>query len=288
MAIQFKNVTFYYKKKEKYAIQNINLTINQQNEFIAIIGPIGSGKSTLVQMMNGLLLPSEGHLEVFHQKISAKNSSKKLTTLRKKIGLIFQFPEYQLFETTVLKDVMFTLNNFKQTNEVIKKISIDALNKVGITSDLFYKSPFQLSSGQQRKVAIAGILVMNPFILILDEPTRGLDNRSQLEIMHVLKQMYQNEKKTIIFITHDMDLVAEYANRVIFLEKGEIIFDGMKDDFFSHKKFSELELYEPQTFKISRLLEKKLNISFYPTYSYKNLLEYLRKFYQKDNIDNDD
>jgi energy-coupling factor transport system ATP-binding protein len=283
MEIQFKNVSYYYDKKNIYAVKDINLKINKNNEFIALIGQIGSGKSTLVQLMNGLLIPSEGEIEVFGQRINSKTSEKKLSSLRSKIGLVFQFPEYQLFETTVLKDVMFALKNLKINNFTSEHKAISVLKRLGIEEDLFAYSPFKLSGGQQRKVAIAGILVMEPAILVLDEPTRGLDVKSQIEIMNFFQELFQIEKKTIIFITHNIDLVAEYANRVIFLEKGKIIFDGSKEDFFMNKNFNQFENYQPQTFKLLNFLQKELNIPFVPTYSFEELLKYLKKFYKGNN-----
>ncbi|MGE9276834.1 MAG: ATP-binding cassette domain-containing protein [Candidatus Phytoplasma pruni] len=283
MAIQFKNVSYYYDKTKTHAIKDINLKINENNEFIALIGQIGSGKSTLVQLMNGLLTPSEGKIEVFGQKINSKTPEKCLSSLRSKIGLVFQFPEYQLFETTVLKDVIFALKNLKINNNTSEKKAIAVLKRLGIEEDLFISSPFKLSGGQQRKVALAGILVMDPAILVLDEPTRGLDVKSQIEIMNFFQELFQIEKKTIIFITHNIDLVSEYANRVILLEKGQIMFDGSKEDFFMNEKFNKFETYKPQTFQLAYFLEKELNIPFIPVYSFKEMLKYLKKFYEGNN-----
>lgn len=280
MAIQFKDVTFYYNKNKKAALHNINLSINSENDFIAVIGKIGSGKSTLVQLMNSLLVPSEGYIDIFGQRIDKKTSPKILTSLKKKIGLVFQFPEYQLFENTILKDVMFGPKNFNNNNLEVQKKAVKALKQVGITEDLFENSPFKLSEGQQRKVAIAGIFAIEPSILILDEPTRGLDVNSSKDIMNILKNKNQKDKNTIIFITHDIDLVFEYANKIIFLDKGEILFSGLKEIFFTNYKLSKFGLSEPKIFKILKFLNQKLGVSFEPKFSYEELLNCLKNFYK--------
>ncbi|TVY12331.1 ATP-binding cassette domain-containing protein [Candidatus Phytoplasma pini] len=281
MAIQFRNVSFLYNKRSSYVLRDINLKINSQNDFIALIGRIGSGKSTLVQLMNGLLIPSEGEIEIFNQKINSKTPYQKIIPLRQKIGLVFQLPEYQLFETTVLKDVMFSPKNFNKNDLESKKIAIQMLKLVGIDKDLFHVSPFKLSGGQKRKVAIAGVLAMNPSILILDEPTRGLDIKNKIEIMTILKQANQKDKKTVIYITHDIDLAAEYANKIIFLEKGEVLFSGYKKDFFLYQNLSKFGFYKPQIFQIMDFLKQKINLPFVPQYSFQELMKYLKTFYKK-------
>ncbi|MDV3196333.1 MAG: ATP-binding cassette domain-containing protein [Candidatus Phytoplasma stylosanthis] len=279
MAIQFENVTFYYNGKSKIdpVLKKINLKINAKNDFIALIGKIGSGKSTLVQLMNSLLIPKEGYIEIFNRKIDKKTSTQLLTSFKKKIGLVFQFPEYQIFENTVLKDVMFGPKNFNMTNEEAKRKAIEALTQVGLEEELFDSSPFKLSEGQQRKVAIAGILAMEPSILILDEPTRGLDIDSQKQIMSILQKKNQKDNKTIIFITHDINLVSEYANKVILLEKGKIIFYGYKEDFFHNVELSKFNFIEPRTFQILKFLNKELEIPFEYKYSSLDLFKYLKE-----------
>ncbi|KND62763.1 ATP-binding cassette domain-containing protein [Candidatus Phytoplasma phoenicium] len=276
MAIQFNQVNFCYHKKNKYVLRNINLKIVEQNQFIAVVGTIGSGKSTLVQLMNGLLTPSTGYLKVFKQNIFPNTSSKKLFLLKRQIGLVFQFPEYQLFEISVLKDVMFAPKNFGSNEVEAQKKAIKALQQVNIDSSLFHCSPFSLSGGQQRKVAIAGILAMNPKVLILDEPTRGLDIKSQIDMMDILTKQYQEEQKTIILITHDIDLVAQYAHQVLLIDKGKILFFGSKENFFQQNT----TFVAPQTFKIMKLLSQKMQIPFKPHYSRTSLLKYLKKFLQ--------
>ncbi|MDV3166204.1 MAG: ATP-binding cassette domain-containing protein ['Waltheria sp.' little leaf phytoplasma] len=280
MAIQFKDVSFSYDKYSVCALNKINLSINPNQEFIAIVGPTGSGKSTLVQIMNGLLLSEVGIVKIFNKIINYKTSSVFLNNIKRKIGLIFQFPEYQLFESTVLKDVLFAFTtDINKNSDELKTKAIKILNKVGISSNFINTSPFKLSGGQQRKVAIAGILIMEPQIIIADEPTRGLDAQGYTDIMKIFKDLYQVEKKTIICITHDMNLVAQYATRVIFMEKGHIIFDNSKEFFFKTFKLHKFNLYEPKTFSLLKLMQKSFNIPFHPVYSEKEFLAYLRKFY---------
>ncbi|WP_334331159.1 ATP-binding cassette domain-containing protein [Candidatus Phytoplasma prunorum] len=280
MAIQFEKVKFFYDKKNKiFSLKDINLSIKSEGEFIALIGKIGSGKTTLVQLMNSLLITDIGKIIIFNQLINSKTKKKNLIALKKKIGLVFQFPEYQLFEISVLKDVMFAPENFTNDYELSKQKSIQVLKKIGISEDLFDKSPFQISDGQQRKVAIAGILAMEPDILILDEPTRGLDSLSKKNIMNFFQEIYKKQKKTIIMITHDINLVAEYASRILFLEQGELVFDGYKEVFFESDYFSKFDLGYPQTFKILKHLQQTIGIPFENKYCFKTLLEYLKKFY---------
>ncbi|CAP18557.1 ABC-type cobalt transport system, ATPase component [Candidatus Phytoplasma mali] len=280
MAIQFEKVKYFYDKKNKISsLKDINLSIKPEGEFIALIGKIGSGKTTLVQLMNALLITDIGKIIIFNQLINSKTKKKKLVALKKQIGLVFQFPEYQLFEISVLKDVMFAPENFTNDYELSKQKSIQVLKKIGISEDLFDKSPFQISDGQQRKVAIAGVLAMEPDILILDEPTRGLDSVSKKNIMNFFKEIYKKQKKTIIMITHDIDLVAEYASRILFLKQGELVFDGNKETFFESDDFSKFDLDYPQTFKILKHLQQTIGIPFEYKYCFKTLLEYLKKIY---------
>ncbi|MFP7699361.1 ATP-binding cassette domain-containing protein [Candidatus Phytoplasma pyri] len=279
MAIQFEKVKYFYDKKKKSSLKDINLSIKAECEFIALIGKIGSGKTTLAQLMNGLLITDIGKIIIFNQLINSKTKKKNLVALKKQIGLVFQFPEYQLFEISVLKDVMFAPENFTNNYELSKQKSIQVLKKIGISEDLFDKSPFQISDGQQRKVAIAGILAMEPDILILDEPTRGLDSISKKNIMNFFQEIYKKQKKTIIMITHDIDLVAEYASRILFLEQGELVFDGNKEDFFESDDFYKFNLDYPQTFKILKHLQQTIGIPFEYKYCFKTLLEYLKKIY---------
>ena len=235
MGINFQNVEFKYNKKaSKHQLDNVTLSINAKDEFIMIVGHTGSGKSTLVQHMNGLLFPTKGRVDVFDINV-IRSKKIKLKPVRKHVGLVFQFPEYQIFEATVLEDIMFGPKNFGKTKEEARELAIEAAHLIGVDHDLFERSPFSLSGGQMRRVAIAGALAINPDILILDEPTVGLDPKGKEELMNVLVNLQNKTNKTIIMISHDMDIVAKFAKRVIVMNKGQIVYDGNKHDLFENK-----------------------------------------------------
>lgn len=262
MAINLSNVSFAYyypkKKEPKLVLKDINLEIAPNDEMIAILGHTGSGKSTLVQLFNGLLQTNDGVVEVFDNKISAKHN-RNLNKIRKKVGLVFQFPEYQVFEETVLKDVMFGPKNFglKEDLELAKK----ALSQVGLSEEFYEKSPFTLSGGELRRVAIAGILAFNPDILVLDEPTVGLDPLGKKELLSMLEKLNNEYHKTIILITHDMEVVSHIAKRVIVLAKGNIVFDGSKDSLFKNDKIiSQYGLCYPNSIKILKAIKERFNL----------------------------
>jgi energy-coupling factor transport system ATP-binding protein len=278
MGIQFKEVSYAYRglKVNYDAIKHINLNISEKGEFIAIVGQTGSGKSTLVQHMNALLLPSSGHVYVFGQELPPKKKE-KINYLRQKVGLVFQFPEYQLFEETILKDIMFGPKNFKNTEEEAEVKAKKAAQIVGIDESLYQQSPFRISGGQMRRVAVAGILAMEPEILVLDEPTRGLDPKGRKDLMEIFNDIHKQQEKTIILISHDMDLVSEYAKRVIVLKDGKIVFDGSKEDLFEHPDFETFHLELPTSLKILKHLEKTANIPYVPKYDFPNLLSYLKE-----------
>lgn len=278
MAIRFEKVSYAYRgiKKSYLAINNINLEIQPENEFVAIIGHTGSGKSTLVQHMNALLLPTEGKVTVFGQELPPKKRE-KINFLRKKVGLVFQFPEYQLFEETVIKDIAFGPLNFKIGREKAEEKALEAAKKVGLPEDIYEKSPFRISGGQMRRAAIAGILAMEPEILVLDEPTRGLDPQGQIDIMEIFNNLHKDENKTIVLISHDMDLVSKYAKRVIVLKESEIVFDGTKEELFAHQDFLSYHLDYPTPYKILKHLSETLRIKFKPVYTYDELSRYLKE-----------
>ncbi|MGD9887544.1 MAG: ATP-binding cassette domain-containing protein [Bacilli bacterium] len=260
MGIRFSKVTFaYYRPRRKqyirYILEDINLKISKKDEFIAIVGHTGSGKSTLVQMMNALLLPIDGEVELFQNKITP---AVKLKPIRQKVGLVFQFPEYQVFEENVKKEIMFGPKNFGMPN--LEKTAQEAAQVMGIT-DLLDRSPFTLSGGQLRKVAIASILATNPEVLILDEPTVGLDPLAKSELLNFLKRLHDEYHKTIILITHDMEVVSLYVERVIVLKQGQIIFDGDKKQLFAKEDLMETyNLDYPNTVSILRALASKFHI----------------------------
>lgn len=260
MGINFSEVNFSYQAPRKrravvYTLKDINLEIKDKDEFVAIVGHTGSGKSTLVQLMNALLLPHSGKLEIFGTEVNKKVT---LKPIRKRVGLVFQFPEYQIFEETVLKDIAFGPKNFELADPEGRAREVADI--MGI-SDLLERSPFTLSGGQLRKVAISGILASDPDILILDEPTVGLDPFTKSELLGLLKRLNEEYGKSIIVITHDMGVVSGYAKRVIVLKEGRIVFDGDKKSLF--KKESLLEEYDldyPETVRILKAVKERFHV----------------------------
>jgi len=264
MGIKFEKVTHTFRNpdgRSKFiAMEDIDLNIESKNEFIAVCGHTGSGKSTLIKHMNALLFPTTGKLEIFDRIIKPKKN-RKLNEIRKRVGLVFQFPEYQLFDETVLKDVMFGPINFGLKKEEAKEKAIKALEMVDFDPKLYNQSPFRLSGGQMKKASIAGILALEPEIIILDEPTRGLDPKSSLEVMELFDKIHKETNKTIIIITHDMDIVSKYAKRVVVLNEGKIVFDGPKDKLFIDPNFDTFHLDYPASMKLAKEINKKLNLN---------------------------
>ncbi|HOH67922.1 MAG TPA: energy-coupling factor transporter ATPase [Bacilli bacterium] len=225
MPIKYENVSFTYNAKTPFsyeALSSVNLEI-LDGSFTAIVGKTGCGKSTLIQQLNGLLVPTSGEVIINDYVVakSRKRRTKKIKELRKLVGLVFQFPEYQLFEETVEKDVAFGPKNFGASNEGALKSAHEALRLVGLDESFYKRSPFDLSGGERRRVAIAGILALNPNILVLDEPTAGLDPRGAREMMALFKGLHDNGT-TVILVTHDMNIVLEYSDTVIVMEDGEV------------------------------------------------------------------
>ncbi|MBE6137659.1 MAG: energy-coupling factor transporter ATPase [Erysipelotrichaceae bacterium] len=278
MGISFKEVSHFYPglKRKEYtiAIENINLEIADKDEFIAIVGKTGSGKSTLMQHMNALVLPSRGNVVIFDKMITPKKKKNpKLKEVRKKVGFVFQFPEYQLFEETVLKDIMFAPLNFGFSQEEAKNKALEIAKLLKI-EHLLKKSPFNLSGGQMRKVAIAGILAYEPDILLLDEPTRGLDPKAAKEIMDLFYEIHKTTGKTIILISHDMNIVYEYTTRVVVMNDTQITFDGSKVELFGSDKYLENHLTKPEVLKLVDYLNKKLNYNLdYNTFTLDELIQ---------------
>lgn len=223
MPITFKEVEHIYSENTPFsyhALKGVNLSIKDKS-FTAIIGQTGSGKSTLIQHINALLLPTSGEISIDEFIITATDKPSKLKPLRKKAGLVFQFPEYQLFEETIEKDIIFGPMNFGVSEEEAKKIASKVLKLVGLNENYLSKSPFELSGGQKRRVAIAGILAINPDILILDEPTAGLDPQGTNEMMSLFKKI-NDLGKTIILVTHDMNHVLQYCDEVVVMNHGRV------------------------------------------------------------------
>ena len=262
MGIQVKHIFYTYQKKATnatLALKDVSFEI-KDNEFVAIVGETGSGKSTLAQTFNALLVPDQGDVLVGDYLINYKNrKSRKLRGLRQHVGLVFQFPEYQLFEETVEKDVAFGVKNFGVKNEEALERAHVALKQVGLDETYYKRAPFDLSGGEKRKVALAGILAINPDILIFDEPTVGFDPQSSKDLMSLICDFHK-QGKTIIVITHDMDLVNTYAQRAILLEQGQLAFDGSPAELFEFiKGYDRLDV--PAVVKMAvKLKEKGMNI----------------------------
>ena len=236
MSIGLEHVDYIYEdnsQNKNYALKDVNLEIHE-GEFIGIVGHTGSGKSTLIQHLNGLVRPTNGKIFFNGQDIFDKDFD--LRGLRGKVGICFQYPEHQLFEVTILDDVCFGPMNFGKSREEAEEIARKALFDVGIKEELFSKSPFQLSGGQKRRVAIAGILAMEPEYFILDEPTAGLDPIGRDQILNLLKNLHETKGISIILVSHSMEDVASYVDRMIVMNQGSVLFDGNKREVFSHQK----------------------------------------------------
>ena len=258
MGIKVEHVFYTYNKKASnstLALEDVSFTI-EDNDFVAIVGETGSGKSTLAQLFNALLIPDQGEIKVNDFIVSHKNRrDKKIKNLRKSVGLVFQFPEYQLFEESVEKDVAFGPKNFGIKQEEALTKAHEALSKVGLDESYYKRPPFELSGGERRKVAIAGILAIDPDILIFDEPTVGFDPSSAKSLMNMICELHK-QGKTIIVITHDMDLVRRYINKVYMLEKGKLVFEGEPSEFFVHvQNYDRLAL--PEVIKLALKLKEK-------------------------------
>lgn len=262
MSIELKNIAFTYGQGtafEHCAIKNIDLKI-EKNEFIGIIGQTGSGKSTLVQLLNGLLKATAGDILYDGKSIYEKNYDMK--TLRQKVGLVFQYPEHQLFEVDVLSDVCFGPRNLGLSSEEAKERAKEALAMVGMKESHYTKSPFELSGGQKRRVAIAGVLAMKPEYLILDEPSAGLDPKARDEILGTIAGLKEKTGISIILVSHSMEDVAKYVDRLIVMNKSEIIYDDTpKSVFKNYKELEKIGLRAPQiTYLVHRLKKEGIDI----------------------------
>ncbi|WP_270335687.1 energy-coupling factor ABC transporter ATP-binding protein [Streptococcus macedonicus] len=259
MGITLESVNYTYQAGTPFegrALFDINLSI-KEGSYTAFIGHTGSGKSTIMQLLNGLNVPTEGAVIVNDIKITADSKNKDIKPVRKKVGLVFQFPESQLFEETVLKDVAFGPQNFGVSIEEAEQLAREKLAMVGISEEFFEKNPFELSGGQMRRVAIAGILAMEPEVLVLDEPTAGLDPKGRRELMSLFKELYQNGM-TIVLVTHLMDDVANYADYVNVLEGGKLVRSGYPKEVFQDVDFLESkQLGVPKITKFAQQLVKR-------------------------------
>ena len=262
MSIKIENASYVYNKGmsiETLALDNINLKI-EKGEFVGIIGHTGSGKSTLIQLFNGLEFPTKGN--VYYNEKNIQDSDFDLQTLRKSVGLVFQYPEHQLFEETVLRDVCFGPLNLGMNMEDAEERAKEALKFVGANEDIYYKSPFELSGGQKRRVAIAGILAMKPDILVLDEPTAGLDPKGRDMLLDLLANLNREHGYGIVLVSHSMDDIAKYADRIIVMDNAKIAFDDSPAKVFkNYKELEKMGLAAPQmTYVLKKLKESGLRL----------------------------
>lgn len=257
--IEINNLTHIYSEGlpfEKKAVDDISLKV-EENEFIGLIGHTGSGKSTFIQHLNGLLKPSSGEIIIDGTRVD--KSGANLTDLRKKVGLVFQYPEYQLFEETIERDIAFGPKNLDISDEEVQERVKSSMESVGLDYKTYKdKSPFELSGGLKRRVAIAGVLAMEPKVLILDEPTAGLDPRGRDEILSEIKSIHEKRKMTVILVSHSMEDVAKIAERIVVLDKGKVFLDGEPRDIFREEdKLLGVGLGIPQITSLMRTLKMK-------------------------------
>ena len=263
MAIRLENVNYIYSPDsafKKQALKDVNLTIHD-GEFIGLIGHTGSGKSTLIQHLNGLVRATSGNIyfndtDIYDEKFVMKN-------LRAKVGLVFQYPEHQLFEVTVMKDVCFGPHNLGLSDEECEARAKEALNLVGLKEKYWTKSPFELSGGQKRRVAIAGVIAMHPEVLILDEPTAGLDPKGRNDILGQIAALHAQKKMTVILVSHSMEDVAQYVDRIIVMSRGLVRFDDTPKNVFKHyEELEKIGLAAPQvTYLCHELRQQGFDIS---------------------------
>ena len=260
MDIRFKQVGFAYQAGtpfEMRALHDISFSI-EDGSYVAIIGHTGSGKSTILQHLNALLKPTEGIVELGEKTIDSTTGNKDLKPLRKKVGIVFQFPEAQLFEETVEKDIAFGPKNFGVSEEEALKTAAEVVKTVGLPEDVLKKSPFDLSGGQMRRVAIAGVLAMKPEVLVLDEPTAGLDPKGRFEMMEMFYKLHKEQNLTIVLVTHQMNDVSDYANHVVVIEAGSVVKEGAPKEVFEDASWLlEKQLGVPTTLAFVEKLKSK-------------------------------
>lgn len=260
MDITFENVSYTYQKNtpfEHKALENISFHIPKRS-FVAIIGHTGSGKSTLIQHLNGLLIPTEGKVTIGEYELTREKKPENMKALRSKVGIVFQYPEHQLFEETVEKDIAFGPKNFGLDDATIEKRIKEVLPKVGLSEELLSRSPFDLSGGQMRRVAIAGVLVSKPSVYVLDEPTAGLDPRGQKEIMDMFYELHHEEKATTILVTHNMEDALKYADYIIILNKGKKYMEGTPEEIFKHEEaLHNVHLKVPQSIQFIKQFNER-------------------------------
>lgn len=265
MDITFEKVGFTYQKGtpfENRVLYDIDLAV-KEGDFTALVGHTGSGKSTILQHLNALMKPTEGTVTIGDRTIKPQTSNKNLKGIRKKVGIVFQFPEAQLFEETVAKDIAFGPQNFGVSEEEALKLAEKMLPLVGLDESFMERSPFDLSGGQMRRVAIAGVLAMEPEVLVLDEPTAGLDPKGRKDMMDMFYNLHRENGLTIVLVTHQMDDVANYADHMIILEKGTVIKEGAPREVFKDGQWlKSKQLGVPSAVSFAALLEEKTNDPF--------------------------
>ncbi|MEC5425555.1 energy-coupling factor ABC transporter ATP-binding protein [Virgibacillus sp. C22-A2] len=264
MDITFKNVTYIYQRNSPFAhkaIDDLSFHI-PSGSFVAVIGHTGSGKSTLIQHLNGLVRPSEGEVSIGDFHLTAEEKPKNMKELRSRVGVVFQYPEHQLFEETVEKDIAFGPQNFGVAMEEINKRIKKIIPAVGLPEDLLKRSPFDLSGGQMRRAAIAGVLAIEPEVLVLDEPTAGLDPRGQKEMMDMFYNLHKNQGLTTILVTHSMEDAVKYADHVIILNKGTKYMEGKPEEVFIQREaLKNVQLDVPEMVQFINLFEKRFGKS---------------------------
>ena len=262
MSIILDNISYTYGVDSgfsKQALKDVSLVI-EKNEYIGLIGHTGSGKSTLAQMLNGLLKATEGR--IFYDEQDIYDDNFKMKELRKKVGLVFQYPEHQLFESTVFADVCFGPKNLGLNKKETELRAFEALELVGFEKELFYSSPFELSGGQKRRVAIAGVVAMRPEVLILDEPTAGLDPKGRDEIFDMVTHLKEKLDMTVILVSHSMEDVARYVDRILVMNDGKLMYDDTPKAVFSHyKELEAIGLAAPEvTYVMNDLIKRGINV----------------------------
>lgn len=264
MEIRIQNLEHRYMANtpfERIALMDVTLTI-PPNTFIAVIGHTGSGKSTLIQHLNALLKPTKGEVVIGDRVIRAGEKLKNVKPLRKKVGIVFQYPEHQLFEETVEKDICFGPMNFGVDEETAKRKARELIPLVGLDESVLKKSPFDLSGGQMRRVAIAGVLAMEPEVLVLDEPTAGFDPEGQKEIMDMFYRLHHEKQLTTVLVTHQMEDAARYADEIVVMHEGKVFMHGKPDEIFQQPELiRKIGLDVPNTIDFLLKLEKKFNVS---------------------------
>lgn len=263
MDISLQNVEYRYQINtpfERLAIKDVSIDI-PSGTFLAIIGHTGSGKSTVLQHLNALLKPTEGQVVIGERMINPEKKQKNLKEIRQRVGIVFQFPEHQLFEETVEKDICFGPMNFGVTEEEAKKRARAAIGQVGLPEEILSKSPFDLSGGQMRRVAIAGVLAMEPDVIVLDEPTAGLDPRGRKEIMDMFYSLHGTRGLSTVLVTHSMEDASRYADQIVIMHNGEVYKKGTPEEIFSSPEgLLKLGLDVPEVVRFQLKMEKSLNV----------------------------